>query len=113
MEALKLKNRTLRYHRVPLDNDLIKKARLLALAGDRTRIRILCFMFRFKKACVSDIARSLDLSIACVSHHLRVMRDNGFFTSERRGNNICYILAENNFIKNLENIICKTSIAAF
>lgn len=94
------------YKKIPASESLIKKARLLELAGDSTRIRILCFMFQYKKACVSDIAESLDMSVASISHHLQIMRDNGFFTTERMGQNICYILAKNDFIKQLEKIIC-------
>lgn len=99
-------HKKMNYKKFPLDEELIKKARLLELAGDPTRIRILCFMFKYKKACVSDIAGSLDMSIASISHHLQVMRDNGFFTTERMGQNICYNLVENDAVKHLEKIIC-------
>ena len=50
-------------HLQPLLNEakeLVKKSRLLGLAGDQTRIRILCIMFQNRKACVSDIASSLE-----------------------------------------------------
>lgn len=89
-----------------MTDELIKKARMLELAGDPTRIRILCFMFRYRKACVTDIAENLDMSIASISHHLQIMKDNGYFATERMGNNICYILLENDFIAKLEKIIC-------
>ncbi len=90
-----------------LTPDLIKKARLLAIAGDPTRIRILCFMFENKKACVSDISESVGMTISAVSHHLQIMRDNGLFETEREGNMICYILVKNAYVKHLENIICE------
>lgn len=96
------------YKKFPINEELIKRARLLGLAGDPTRIRVLCFMFEYKKACVSDIAESLEMSIASISHHLQVMRDNGFFTMERMGQNICYILVENPFISQLKELICGT-----
>lgn len=89
-----------------LTPELTKKARFLAIAGDATRIRILCYMFANKKACVSDIAEALDMSISSISHHLQIMRDNGFFETERMGNMICYILVKNQYIKKLEQIIC-------
>lgn len=97
---------TINYKKFILDEEISKKARLLALAGDETRIRILCFMFEYKKACVSDIAESLGQSIQNISQHLQVMRDNGFFTTERMGQNICYILVENPFISQLKELIC-------
>lgn len=86
---------------------MLSKARMLKLAGDPTRIRILCFMFKYKKACVSDIAESLDMTIASISHHLQMMKDNGYFTTVRMGNSICYVLVEHEFIKQLETIICE------
>ena len=92
------------YHLTP---DLIGKARLLELAGDPTRIRILCFMFEHEKACVSEIASALEMTIASISHHLQIMRDNGYFTTERMGNMICYILVQNKFTKQLKKLICE------
>lgn len=94
------------YKKLKLTDELVRKARMLELAGDPTRIRILCFMFRYKKACVTDIADSLEMSIASISHHLQIMKDNGYFTTERMGVNICYILVESDFIAKLEKIIC-------
>lgn len=96
------------YKKFPVSAELAKKARLLALAGDPTRIRILCFMFEYKKACVSDIAESVGMSVAAISHHLQVMRDNGYFTTERMGTSICYIIVENDFTRQLEKVICDT-----
>lgn len=94
------------YKKLRLTPDLTKKARLLEIAGDETRIRILCLMFEHGKACVSEIAKSLDMSVASISHHLQIMRDNGYFTSEKIGNSVCYILQKNEFIDGLKEIIC-------
>ncbi len=85
--------------------DLQKKARLLAVAGDETRFKILGFMFQKKKACVSDIASAVGMTIGCISHHLQIMRDNGFFETKREGNNICYTLVDSSFNKKLKKII--------
>ena len=95
-----------KYKKIPIDQEMIKRARLLALAGDETRIRILCFMFEYGEACVSDIAESLDMNINTISHHLRMMKDNGMFTSERMGVNICYKLTRSEFVDKLEKAIC-------
>lgn len=97
---------TTTYAKMPLDATIVKRARLLGLAGDETRIRILCFMFRYGEACVSDIAESLGMNINTISHHLRMMKDNGMFTSERMGTNICYTLVRDEFVNNLEKAIC-------
>ncbi len=98
--------RTIHYKKIPLDPELTKRARLLALAGDETRIRIFCFMFQYGEACVSDIAESLDMNINTVSHHLRMMKDNSLLTSEKMGTNVCYKLVRDEFVSNLEKAIC-------
>ena len=92
--------------KVHLTKDLECTAKKLSLAGDESRIRILCLMFEYKKACVSDIAGALDMSVAAVSHHLQLMREYGFFTTERIGTTVCYILVEDVFVKKLQTIIC-------
>ncbi|MBI5729066.1 MAG: winged helix-turn-helix transcriptional regulator [Candidatus Magasanikbacteria bacterium] len=94
------------YKKIPLKPEMVRKARLIELAGDPTRLRILCFMFEYGEACVSDIAESLDMSVNAVSHHLQIMRDNGYFETERVGSMICYKLIRNEFTKQLEKLIC-------
>ena len=95
------------YKKIPADLTLVRRVRLLALAGDETRIRILCFFFEYKEGCVSDIAESLDVSVNTASHHLRMMKDVGMVTSERMGVNICYKLIKDEFMQNLEKAICE------
>lgn len=89
-----------------LTQELAKKARLFAIAGDPTRMRMLCFMFENKKACVSDIAEALGMSIASISHHLQIMRDNGLCETERDGTMICYSLIDSDFNRRVKKIIC-------
>ena len=99
--------RTPVYKKISIDDVLLKRVRLLSLAGDETRIRILCFLFEYEEGCVSDIAESLDVSINTVSHHLRMMKDVGLVESERMGVNICYKIVRDEFVKNLERTICE------
>lgn len=89
-----------------LTDTLQKKARVLALAGDPTRLRILCFMFEHQEACVSEIAEALDMSVASISHHLQLMREQGFFATERMGTKICYKLSESDCIHHIKNFVC-------
>lgn len=92
--------------KVQLTPELEEKAKLLSLAGDPTRIRIFCFMYEHKEACVSDIAGALDMSVAAISHHLQLMKEHGLFDTERVGQTICYSLVQTPFIKQLKKIIC-------
>lgn len=42
------------------------------------------------EACVCDISAGLDVSQPTVSHHLKVLRDAGLLTSERRASWVYY-----------------------
>ncbi len=90
----------------PLTAKTEKLARLLALAGDPTRLRILCLMYEQDEACVTQISESLGMTIANISQHLQLMRDNGLCEAERRGNTICYRLIKNEFTDQLKVIVC-------
>ncbi|MBU6390398.1 winged helix-turn-helix domain-containing protein [Patescibacteria group bacterium] len=82
-------------------------ARLLRLAGDESRMRILCLIFGGDKICVSEIAERLDMSVAVVSHHLKVMARAGLFRPLRRGKEVCYIFEKSDFANDLKKFICK------
>jgi ArsR family transcriptional regulator, arsenate/arsenite/antimonite-responsive transcriptional repressor len=43
--------------------------------------------------CACDFVECCDVSQPTISHHLRVLREAGVLTSERRGTNIVYSLA--------------------
>lgn len=81
-------------------------ARMLSIAGDATRLSILCFMFEKEEACVSEVADAIDSSVATASYHLNKMADNDFFTRHRDGNAICYRIVESDFIHKLRPLIC-------
>ncbi len=91
---------------IELTKDLVRRARLLELAGNPTRIRILCVLYEKGEVCVSDIAKSLNMSIASISHHLQMMKDNDLVVTERMGNNICYKPVKNELTKKLQKLIC-------
>jgi len=92
--------------KVILTQDLLEKAELLKAAGDPIRIRILCFMFEHKKACVTEIADSLGIPINTASHHLQKMKSAGYFDTTRIGTIICYELVKNPFNRTLKKLIC-------
>ncbi|MBY6412329.1 helix-turn-helix transcriptional regulator [Rhodococcus sp. BP-252] len=60
--------------------------------GDPVRLRLLSVIAAQAggEACVCDISPSFDVSQPTISHHLKVLRDNGFVTSERRGTWVYY-----------------------
>ncbi|MBI4363624.1 MAG: winged helix-turn-helix transcriptional regulator [Candidatus Doudnabacteria bacterium] len=92
---------------IELTKDLVRRARLLELAGNPTRIRIFCILFERGETCVSDIAASLQMSIASISHHLQMMRDNELLEAVRMGNKICYKPVKGELMNKLKKLICE------
>ena len=68
---------------------------LLAALADPTRMEILRELAGAPEVCACDFTSCCDVSQPTVSHHLRVLRDAGAVTSERRGNWVFYRLAPN------------------
>ncbi|HEX9502738.1 MAG TPA: metalloregulator ArsR/SmtB family transcription factor [Patescibacteria group bacterium] len=90
---------------MPTINEIERKARIFALFGDPTRLRILNLLSRKKTANVSEIAKEVEMSVACVSHHLQLLKDNAVVDSKRKGNNIYYQLIYDPLVKNLQSLV--------
>lgn len=67
--------------------------RLLAALADPVRLSIVRQLAACDGICACDFADSATVSQPTVSHHLRVLREAGVVTSERRGSWIWYRLA--------------------
>jgi ArsR family transcriptional regulator len=68
-------------------------AELLKVLADKDRLRIVQYLRAGPKT-VTEISDALKVEIANTSHHLKVLREGGFLTSERDGRFIRYQLAE-------------------
>lgn len=62
-------------------------ARQLKALADPVRLRVLSLLLAHAEgeACVCDITDAFDLAGPTISHHLKVMREAGLLTSEKRG----------------------------
>ena len=62
--------------------------------GDPARLRLLSLIAAHEsgEACVCDLTEPLGLSQPTVSHHLKVLREAGLVTGERRGTWVHYSL---------------------
>ncbi len=65
---------------------------LLHAAADPTRLAILRQLASLDEVCACDFTACCDVSQPTVSHHLRVLREAGWVTSERRGTWVHYRL---------------------
>ena len=67
---------------------------LLKALADPYRLRILATLARApEEVCVCDFTGALPLNQPTVSHHLRILREAGLVTCERRGTWVYYQLA--------------------
>lgn len=74
-----------------LDPDI----QLLAALADPTRMEILRELAGAPEVCACDFTACCTVSQPTISHHLKVLRDAGAVTSERRGNWVFYRIAPN------------------
>jgi ArsR family transcriptional regulator len=74
--------------------DLILEAILFKALADAHRLTILATLARVDgEICVCDFTDGLPLNQPTVSHHLRILREAGLVTCERRGTWVYYRLA--------------------
>jgi ArsR family transcriptional regulator len=69
------------------------EVRLLAALADPTRLAIVRQLAQDTETCACDFTSCCDVGQPTVSHHLRVLREAGVVTSERRGQSIWYRLS--------------------
>ncbi len=72
----------------------MQSAELFKALGDPHRLKILATLAAAaEEVCVCDFTDALPLNQPTVSHHLRVLREAGLVTCERRGTWVYYRLA--------------------
>lgn len=68
----------------------LSDSQLLAAIADPVRLGILRQLTDVGACCACDIADNCPVSQPTVSHHLRVLRESGWLSSEKRGTWIWY-----------------------
>jgi ArsR family transcriptional regulator, arsenate/arsenite/antimonite-responsive transcriptional repressor len=70
----------------------VELARLFKALGDPVRVRLLSLIASHEggEACVCDLTGAFDVSGPTISHHLKVLREAGLITGDRRGTWIYY-----------------------
>jgi len=66
---------------------------LLQAAADPTRLAMLRQLSDCEQVCACDFTDCCDLRQPTISHHLKVLREAGWVTTERRGSWIWYALS--------------------
>ncbi|HKS50314.1 MAG TPA: metalloregulator ArsR/SmtB family transcription factor [Pseudonocardiaceae bacterium] len=70
----------------------LRLARLFKALGDPVRLRLLSLIASHDggQACVCDLTGVFDLTGPTISHHLKVLRETGLISGERRGTWVYY-----------------------
>jgi len=70
---------------------LIDLAEILMVIAEPNRLKILCFLSHGER-CVCEVQKALSLKQNLVSHHLKVLRDNGLIDYKKDGQWMHYFL---------------------
>ncbi|MDF1570590.1 MAG: metalloregulator ArsR/SmtB family transcription factor [Bacteroidales bacterium] len=73
-------------------NALSRQSRILALAGNEVRLKILFLLDEENELCPCDLSDILGMSVPAVSQHLRKLKDGNLIESRREGQTIYYSL---------------------
>ena len=70
----------------------VELSRLFKAMADPVRLRLLSMIASHEggEACVCDLTEAFDLTAPTISHHLKVLRESGLITGERRGTWVYY-----------------------
>ena len=79
--------------REPIDEEQAERlSRVLRALADPVRLRLVSLIGAHTggEACVCELVERFDLSQPTISHHLKLLREAGLITSERRGTWVYY-----------------------
>ena len=71
-------------------------SRLLSLAGNEVRLKILFLLEVENELCPCDLSDILGMSLPAISQHLRKLKDGNLIKSRREGQTIFYSLVSGN-----------------
>ncbi len=76
------------------DDDAARLARVFKALADPARLKLLSMIGTHEggEACVCQLTEGFNLAAPTISHHLKVLRESGLITSDRRGTWIYYRL---------------------
>jgi len=82
-------------------------SKLLGLAGNEVRLKILYLLYEDEELCVCDLSDILGMKIPAVSQHLRKLKDGGILGLRKDGPTYYYFIKEENLIilESLFNLI--------
>lgn len=79
-----------------INQSVERVAKILNLAGNETRLKILYLLNQEKELCPCDLADILEMTVPAISQHLRKLRDANIIKRRKVGQTIFYALIEEN-----------------
>jgi DNA-binding transcriptional ArsR family regulator len=77
-----------------IQSELERKARVLNLAGNEVRLKILFLLNMEKAMCPCDLSDVLKMTVPAVSQHLKKLKDADLITRKKEGQTIFYSINE-------------------
>jgi ArsR family transcriptional regulator, arsenate/arsenite/antimonite-responsive transcriptional repressor len=95
------------------ESQSVELARVFKAIGDPVRLRLLSMIGSHEggEACVCDLTGTFDLTGPTISHHLKVLREAGLITGERRGTWV-YYRAESDVLARLSAVLMPVPVTA-
>jgi DNA-binding transcriptional ArsR family regulator len=86
-----------------MEGSFQKMTKLLSIAGNDVRLKILFLLNAENELCPCDLADVLKMSVPAISQHLRKIKDAGIITARRDGQTLYYSLNEDdtNILNNI------------
>lgn len=79
-----------------VDDSVSQIAKVLDLAGNEVRLKILYVLKKESKMCPCDLSDILTMTVPAISQHLRKLKDAGLVVSNKVGQTIFYSIKEKN-----------------
>ena len=72
------------------DDSAVALAAMFKALADPARVKIMAMLLNADEVCACDASAGIGKSAATTSHHLKLLKDAGLATSERRGTWVYY-----------------------
>lgn len=79
-----------------INNSISQFSKVLNLAGNEVRLKILYLLHKEGKMCPCDLSDVLNMTVPAISQHLRKMKDGGIVIDKKVGQTIFYSVIEEN-----------------
>ena len=79
---------------VRIEDQVKSIAKVLDLAGNEVRLKILFLLHKEEEMCPCDLSDVLNMKVPAISQHLRKLKDGGIITDKKVGQTIFYSIVE-------------------